>query len=144
MAYSKILVGYDGSPGAEQALRQAVSLGKKLGAQVSALWVRDPLPHYAAMIDEVADEKDAADAFMRKLQTRLRTLARQENLDNIEFVSRTGHAAQEIVRHAEDGSFDLIVLGHSGHSALWGRLLGHTADRISEHATCSVLIVRQK
>jgi nucleotide-binding universal stress UspA family protein len=35
------------------------------------------------------------------------------------------------------------VVGHSDHSGLWGRLLGDTADRISDHAHCSVLIVKQ-
>jgi len=30
----------------------------------------------------------------------------------------------------------------SDHSEMWGRLLGDTADRISDHAHCSVLIVK--
>ena len=38
--------------------------------------------------------------------------------------------------------YDLIVIGHSDHSALWGRLLGDTADRIADQAPCSVLIVK--
>jgi nucleotide-binding universal stress UspA family protein len=46
------------------------------------------------------------------------------------------------VKYAKDKKCDLIVLGHSGHSRLWGHLLGHTADRVSEYASCSVLIVR--
>ena len=36
------------------------------------------------------------------------------------------------------------MLGNRGHSRLWGELLGHTADRVNEHAPCSVLIVRSK
>ena len=35
------------------------------------------------------------------------------------------------------------LIGHSDHSELWGRLLGDTADRVSDHAHCSVLIVKQ-
>ena len=31
---------------------------------------------------------------------------------------------------------------HLDHSELWGRLLGDTADRIRDHAHCSVLIVK--
>ena len=48
-----------------------------------------------------------------------------------------------MVKFANDGGYDLIVIGHSDHSELWGRLLGDTADRISDHAHCSVLIVKQ-
>jgi nucleotide-binding universal stress UspA family protein len=47
------------------------------------------------------------------------------------------------VSFAKEGNYDLIVIGHSDHSELWGRLLGDTADRVSDHAHCSVLIVKQ-
>jgi len=57
--------------------------------------------------------------------------------------TRRGHPAKMIVKFADEGGCDLIVIGHSDHSELWGRLLGDTADRISDHAHCSVLIVKQ-
>ena len=53
-----------------------------------------------------------------------------------------GHPAKAIIKFAVDGNYDLIVVGHSDHSALWGRLLGDTADRIADHAHCSVLVVK--
>ena len=63
---------------------------------------------------------------------------------------RTRPAAQiETVFHpkvtetfAPEDGYDLIVVGHSDHSGLWGRLLGDTAARIAAHAHCSVLIVK--
>ena len=60
----------------------------------------------------------------------------------MQTVIRAGYPAQEIVRAAAEQEADLIVLGHSGHSAVWGRFLGTTAEKVSRHATCSVLIVR--
>jgi nucleotide-binding universal stress UspA family protein len=56
--------------------------------------------------------------------------------------TRRGHPAKTIVKFADEGHYDLIVIGHSDHSELWGRLLGDTADRISDHAHCSVPIVK--
>jgi nucleotide-binding universal stress UspA family protein len=53
-----------------------------------------------------------------------------------------GHPAQELMRAAKAIQADLIVLGHSGHSAAWSGLLGGVTDRVSHHAPCSVLIVR--
>jgi len=53
-----------------------------------------------------------------------------------------GHPAQELVRAAKEVGADLIVLGHSGHSAVWGPLLGAVTEKVSRHAPCSVLIVR--
>ena len=37
---------------------------------------------------------------------------------------------------------DLLIIGHSGHSGIWGRLLGTMADKVVDHAPCSVLVVR--
>jgi nucleotide-binding universal stress UspA family protein len=47
-----------------------------------------------------------------------------------------------MVRAAERHRADLIVVGHSGHSSVWGRFLGSTAEKTGHHAPCSVLIVR--
>jgi nucleotide-binding universal stress UspA family protein len=45
------------------------------------------------------------------------------------------------VRVARELQADLIVVGHRGHF-LRDHLLGSTADRVSEHADCPVMIVR--
>jgi nucleotide-binding universal stress UspA family protein len=55
---------------------------------------------------------------------------------------RAGHPAQEILDAARAHRADLIVLGHSGRSGAWGRFLGTTAEKVSRHAECAVLIVR--
>ncbi|GAB2941861.1 fluoride efflux transporter CrcB [Nonomuraea fastidiosa] len=54
---------------------------------------------------------------------------------------RAGHPAHEILAAAEACHVGLIVLGRSGHSRLWGRLIGSTTERVSRRAHCSVLIV---
>jgi nucleotide-binding universal stress UspA family protein len=54
----------------------------------------------------------------------------------------TGHAADAIIRYAEQYHFDLIVLGVHGHHGPRLFSLGSVVDRVSEHACCSVLIVR--
>jgi nucleotide-binding universal stress UspA family protein len=61
---------------------------------------------------------------------------------NLPCETRRGRAAKTILRFADEGGYDLIVIGHSDHSELWGRLLSDIADRISDHAHCSVLIVK--
>ncbi len=35
-----------------------------------------------------------------------------------------------------------MLVGHSGLSGVWAALLGTTAEKVSRHAPCSVLIVR--
>jgi len=139
--YKKILVGYDGSDGAKLALEHACRLAKELDSEVWALWARSSLPHYPETVDEVEEEKEAANTFLQKLTKEILDASRQYGID-IQAQSHSGHAAQTLLAFAEEGKFNLIVLGNRGHSGPIGRFLGHTADRISENAHCSVLIVR--
>ena len=139
--YKRILVGYDSSEGAKTALRHAVTLAQELGADVWALWVQGSLPHYPETVDEVEEEREAADAYFQKITEELRSLSVTHGIE-IHGDTRTGHPAQTLLSYAEEGEFDLIVLGHKGHSGLWGRFLGHITDKVSENAHCSVLIVR--
>jgi nucleotide-binding universal stress UspA family protein len=139
--YRKLLVGYDGSVGARASLSHAVSLAKSLRADLWALWVREAIPYFLHTVDEGAAEGDAARFYAQALKAEIETIECDQRV-KINFHFQEGRAAEKIVRYAVEGSFDLIVLGSHGHSALWKGLLGHTTDRISEQAPCSVLIVR--
>jgi len=139
--YERILVGYDSSDGAKKALEHAILLAKELRSQITALWVRGSLPHYPETVDEVEEERESASDFLQKLTKELMAFSRQHAV-NIHADSRAGHPAKTIVDYAKENDFHLIVLGHRGHSGLWGSFLGHTTDKVSENAHCSVLIVR--
>jgi nucleotide-binding universal stress UspA family protein len=141
--YKKLLVACDGSEGSQIAVVHAAILSKKLDAQLSALWVRGHLPHYPESVGEVAEEEEAALEFFEEIKARLRSIGAAQGVV-IQPNLRSGHPAQQIVAFAQENNIDLIVLGNRGHSRLWGELLGHTADRVNEHAPCSVLIVRSK
>ena len=140
--FQKILVGYDGSKGGKAALRRAAVLAKASGAHVTALWVSEPLPRYTDLPGEPESEAEAADNYYQERQKEVAEAAAQQGI-KIACETRHRHPAKTLVTMAKDGEFDLIVVGHSDHSELWGRLLGDTADRISDHAHCSVLIVKQ-
>jgi nucleotide-binding universal stress UspA family protein len=139
--YRKLLVACDGSEGSQIAVLHASILAKKLGAELSALWVRSSLPHYPETIDEIEVEEESAHEFFENIKTQLQSLGAGQGV-RIQPEMRTGHPAQQILEFARAHDTDLIVLGSRGHSRLWGELIGHTADRVNEHAPCNVLIVR--
>jgi len=139
--FKKILVGYDGSKGGKAALRRAVVLAKEFNADLTALWVREPLPRYTDLPGEPESEAEAGDEYYGEREKEV-GLATAEHEIKIACETRRGHPAKNIVQAAADKGCDLIVVGHSDHSEMWGRLLGDTADRISDHAHCSVLIVK--
>ncbi len=55
---------------------------------------------------------------------------------------RFGNPAAEILREAEDGGCEMIVMGSHGHGLLSGFLLGSVSNRVVHHAKCPVLVVR--
>jgi nucleotide-binding universal stress UspA family protein len=139
--FKKILVGYDGSKGGKAALAAAAALAEKLEARATVLWVREPLPRHSDLPGESEGESEAADEYFQERQNEVAAVAAQYGL-SIACETRRGHPAKVAVQFAKEGGYDLVVVGHSDHSELWGRLLGDTADRISDHAHCSVLIVK--
>ena len=55
---------------------------------------------------------------------------------------RVGEAAAAILEVAEEQGADLIVVGNRGMQGAQRFLLGSVPDKISHHATCSVMIIR--
>lgn len=139
--FKKILVGYDGSAGGKAALATAAVIAAKFGSQMTALCVHAPMPRHSDLPGEFEAEAEAADERFIELRLEVVEVAVRHGL-SIPCEARGGHPAKAIVKHADEGGYDLIVVGHSGHSEIWCRLLGDTADRISDRASCSVLVVK--
>jgi CBS domain-containing protein len=134
--YKHILVALDGRPEAEQALKQAIALAKTTGASLAGISVMEKLPAYAASVGEVEDAKNEFEKFFTKIQGDAVKIAESSGV-LMKTIIRAGNAAQVILRYAEENGVDLIVVGAEGQ-----RGLGGAADKITENATCSVLVAR--
>jgi nucleotide-binding universal stress UspA family protein len=140
MPFEKILVAIDGSDPANHAFATALELASLMQAKLTALAIEGPLPVYAATIGEVDEVKREKDEFFAGLAARARREAHDAGIE-IEVKIRPGHPSELITRVASEGGYDLVVIGHRGHFVR-DHLLGSTADRVSEHAPCPVMIVR--
>ena len=140
--FSRILVGFDGSEGSWNALRAAFALSRGVsGAEIVAVSVEERLPRLPEVIDELSEEKDRQNSVFQRLHKEAQDAASAAGV-RLNCVTVVGHAAQAIAKLAKEGGFDLVVIGHSGHSGVWGMFLGSTADKVVRHASCSVLVVR--
>ena len=139
--FERILVAYDGSDGAKAALRQSIALATLLRAELHSISVEEHLPYYAASISEVKATKEETDEYFRGLTKQARDLAATSGVE-METVIRQGHEVEEIVRMAREGGFHLLVLGYHGHSGIFGRIMGSTAQSIVRLAPCSVLLAK--
>lgn len=139
--FQKILVANDGSENAFRALGVAVDLAQRYGAELHQLSVEEHLPHYAASLGEVIEaEREELDYF-DDVAARSREIAEQGGV-RLECHVVAGHEVETIVRFAEENHFDLLVIGHKGHSQIWRFHMGSTAAKIAEHARVSLLIVQ--
>ena len=118
-----------------------MQLAAEHGTAVTVLTVEAHLPHYAATVGEMDEERRREEQQAHRVLTEASAVAAERGAE-VTTAARVGHAAQEILRAAAEDAAEVILLGHSGHSAIWGRFLGSTAEKVSRHAACSVLIVR--
>lgn len=139
--FQKILLAFDGSAGAKRALDVALNLASSYRAELWALSVEERLPHYAATIDEVQEEHEFAKNYFQEALSVAYLHALHAGVE-LKSEIRAGHAARAIVDFAKEGSFDLVVLGSSGHSKAWVMFLGTTVEKVSRHVSCTVLIAR--
>ncbi len=138
--FKKILVAYDGSKGATRALNLAISMAREHEAELWVLSVAEHLPRFPATIAETDEALHREEQALTHVQHKARLIAEEEGVA-VQMITRAGHAGQAIIQAATEGQCDLLVLGRSGHSEVWGRFMGSTADKVSRHAPCSVLIV---
>jgi nucleotide-binding universal stress UspA family protein len=139
--FQKILVAYDGSKRSDRALKLAIALAREQGSDVWVISVAEHPPRFPATISETKVAlKETEEAYIQ-LHHKARMLASEEGV-TLHPTILHGHAGQTIIKEAAEGHFDLLILGRSRHSKAWQRIIGSTADKVSHHAPCSVLIVR--
>lgn len=138
--YQRILIAYDGADPAKQALARAAELAAAAGAELHLVAV-GRVPEYAETQDEVDEAREQAETFYGKRIEEAEALLKARGVSAKTQVV-FGKPSEQILRVAEEVRADLIVLGAHPKSALRRRLLGATADKVVDHAECSVLVVR--
>lgn len=139
--YTRILVGFDGSAGAERALNAGLALAKVLDAELHVIMVEEDLPKYAATIGEVEEVKQKRDAYFAQLEKQVQLAARLADV-TVQTHIVAGHEVWSIVDFVKQHHVDLVVIGHQGHSTLHERVFGSTASSIVAHVPCHVLVVK--
>jgi len=138
--FSNIVVASDGSEGAGRAVSAAIALAKTENADLHMISVEE-LPQFPASVDEVIEEKGAANLFFEGVMSRTKAQAQAQGVPLRTHV-RAGHAVTTIVDFVGRQRADLLVIGYMGHSAIYNRVIGSTTDRLVELAPCAVLVVK--
>ena len=132
----KILVPVDGSEYADQAAYKAAELAKGFGGQVTVLNVAQPFTMLLGF--KTADDLKAdAEGTAKKTADKLNSAG-----VNADAVGVVGDPADEIVKLAGEGKYDLIVMGSKGLTESQRFLVGSVTQKVVEHAPCSVMVVK--
>ena len=143
---TRILVATDFSPPSDAAVACARKLAAGFGASLHLLHVLDEPSAGAAFGSEfyLADPPDARMARLKDAQERLAHRVTAHDPSGTPATTEVifGRSAQTIVDYADDGDFDLIVMGTHGRSGMAHLLMGSVAESVVRTAPCPVLAVR--
>lgn len=136
--FNLIVVGTDGSASATRAVTTGIDLARRCDAKllvVSAYTEDARVPPEAEVVDVPigpgADAHAIASAAKHEAEAAGVT---------VETRAVSGHPAEVLLSLAEEQGADLIVVGNKGMSGVQRFVLGSVPNKISHHASCSVLI----
>jgi len=139
----KILIAADGSDYTKRMLAYIAAHDEWLGAQHSYTVFHGVLavPHRAAAFvgQDVVREFYESDAEM--VFRPIRAFFAQQGIE-AKFVHTVGHVADAIADLANEGKFDLVVMGSRGHGDLANLVLGSVATRVLAKCSVPVLLIR--
>jgi len=138
--FGKILHANDGSEHAFRALALALAIAKQNGSELHIVCVEE-IPYLPEFMEEVREATGIAARYFHGVLQRARSMAEQSHVRLHTHVV-AGHPVRDIVKLAAEMEADLLVIGATGHSAIYERLVGSRADRIIQLAQCPVLIVK--
>ena len=138
--FRRILHANDGSERAFRAFAIALAMAKQNNSELHMISVEE-IDYMPEFIEEVREETGTAARRFHGVLQRARAMAEQDHVKlNTHVIA--GHPVRDIVELAKELEVELLVIGATGHSSLYDRLIGSRADRIVQLAHCPVLVVK--
>ncbi|MRN52182.1 universal stress protein [Paenibacillus monticola] len=139
-----IIVPFDNSDSAREALRVAIEMAQKYKEKILLLNVQSKFttPHTKVFFND-SDMRDYQQALYEEAITSGVRLLEESG---IEFETKLliGFAQDEIFKEAEHQQIRCIVMGSRGHSAFVGSVLGSVSQGVLYRANCPVMVVPSK
>ena len=152
-----IVVGYDGTRAAEDALKRAADFARVFGARVVVVDVAAPAPvtavpgpgafglapYHGYTTEDVGERLARDDESWQRHQERVQEVLADAGIDG-EFARVAGDPADQLVAAAEERGAELIVVGTREPGFLERLLTGSVSQSVARHARCDVLIVHSR
>jgi nucleotide-binding universal stress UspA family protein len=154
MTYRRILVPFDGSRHSKKALDEAIGLARLTGGTIylcTVIYIGNVVPPGSLLgLVKSASKGElqkrllrSAKAEAEKLEKAQVSYCKSKGVKAYYKIVIDGNVADEILGIAKKTSIDIIVIGSQGlHGIGKVKSLGSVSRKVSELASCPVLIVR--
>lgn len=143
--FNRILQPTDGSPHALRAAEYAADIARRYSSYVTILYVAEmpPVVGIPPSDDRLKELRAELTTSGREALRKTKDIFESANVEAHEELV-FGSAVPDILRHAGDGDYDLIVIGSrgAGSGPISQILIGSVAEGILHSAGCTVLLVR--
>ena len=136
----KVLTATDGSEHSMKAVRRALELAEKEGAEITLMSV--------AYFSK-SDFDDMPPSIQEKLEKQAKEVLNSAKAIfegkgiKVDTILETGVVpANNIISRAKEDKFDLILMGRTGLTGFERAMTGSTAAKVVAHAPCSVSIIQ--
>ena len=133
-----VIVGYDGSGSARNALAYAAGLARRLDRPLLMVYVTSPGVYCEPLTGQVVGLPRDTDALERWLLTELDQVADPSELE-VHVRTRRGSPARELAAISSEFSADALVIGAPRH--FWHHIAGSVPGWLARHAKCPVVVV---
>ncbi|HEX9682676.1 MAG TPA: universal stress protein [Acidimicrobiales bacterium] len=134
----RFVVGIDGSDASAAALRAAVDLARRVGAEIHAVWAWHVYYGSTELVVAPLVQRDSLEANSTESLHEI-----VEGCDTTDVIVHEhvieGEPASVLLDAAKDA--DMLVVGSRGHGTFVGMLLGSVSHKCVAHAPCPVLVV---
>ena len=127
----QIVVGVDGSPGANKALRWAIEEARLRHSTVEAV--------RAWTSGEFGTDAEKAQFGLKSLEEEIAEVMGGQTDVPITATVDEGQAGKVLVEHAKGA--DMLVVGSRGHGGFTGLLLGSVSQQVTTHTGTPVVVV---
>ena len=134
-----LLVGYDGTPGAQAAAGEALALASELGAEVVFAFAYWTNPQGGEVSDMLTALRELGQGHLRDAQALAERAGVRSRGELVDAVPSVG-----LVDLADAHDARMIVVGSYGEAPLRGALVGSTAHKLLHLSERPVLVVRAR
>ena len=135
----KILAPIDGSANSLRGLQSAITFAKQFDSEVTGLYVVNVPAAAAIRVSPEMRKKE-----IRYAESIIEEATKMAAKNGITFKPKieTGNPGEKIVKVANAGNFDLVVIGSRGRGSAKEMFLGSTSNHVLHKAKSPVVVVK--